>query len=131
MHPLMPLLLTFDFYLLAGYSKVMNQTTWTIDLLPSKKEIALNRLNFLGYQKEVNPFKENVASMRNITFMGAYTNEYINLDSKGILPSINWYLNWKDKREKEAKNKEILDAGLDKKIKELKSEQESKREHQE
>lgn len=91
----------------------------------------MNRLNFLGYQKEVNPFKENVASMRNITFMGAYTNEYINLDSKGILPSINWYLNWKDKREKEAKNKEILDAGLDKKIKELKSEQESKREHQE
>jgi hypothetical protein len=48
-NPLLPLLLTYDYYLLLGFTKVLNQTTFVLVLDQGKRHVYLNRLNFLGY----------------------------------------------------------------------------------
>lgn len=52
----------------------------------SKRHIYINRLNFLGYQTK---FEERKISLRNVKFLGIYKNNFINLDHKGLLPSIS------------------------------------------
>jgi len=48
-HPALPLLLSYDFYLLFKSTQTMNQTTNMIVLDRTKAHIFLNKLNFLGY----------------------------------------------------------------------------------
>lgn len=60
-------------------------------LTQTKREIMLNRLNFLGYQTE---FKPKRTSLRKITFMGEYVNKYVTLDNRGLLPSISRLMNF-------------------------------------
>jgi hypothetical protein len=56
-----------------------------------KRHIYLNRLNFLGYMKH---FDQRKISLRSIRFMGEYTNKYVTLDNKGLLPSISRLINF-------------------------------------
>jgi hypothetical protein len=90
-HPLMPALLLFDYYHLFGYAKVLNQTTFLLVLDQGKRHIYLNRLNFLGYMTK---FEERRISLRDIRFMGEYTNKYVTLDNKGLLPSMSRLMNF-------------------------------------
>ena len=96
-HPLMPLLMLFDYYHLFGYAKVLNQTTFLLVLDQGKRHIYLNRLNFLGYMTK---FEERKISLRNIRFMGEYTNKYVTLDNKGLLPSMSRLMNFGRSSEK-------------------------------
>jgi hypothetical protein len=49
-HPVLPLLLTYDLFLLLKALQIMNQTTNLIILDKSKRHVFLNKLNFLGYE---------------------------------------------------------------------------------
>jgi sRNA-binding regulator protein Hfq len=90
-HPMLTALLLYDYYLLLGFTKVLNQTTFALVLDHGKRHIYLNRLNFLGYQRE---FKENRVSLRTVRYIGEYTNEFVTLDNKGLLPSISRLMNF-------------------------------------
>jgi hypothetical protein len=90
-NPFLPLLLAYDYYLLLGFTKVLNQTTFVLVLDQSKRHIYLNRLNFLGYMKK---FEEKRISLRSLKFMGEYRNEFVTLDNKGLLPSISRLMNF-------------------------------------
>jgi hypothetical protein len=48
-NPFLPLALIYDYYLLLGFTKVLNQTTFAAVLDQSKRHVYLNRLNFLGF----------------------------------------------------------------------------------
>lgn len=50
LHPYLIVLMAYDYYLLFGFTRVLNQTTWAILLDSSKRHIYLNKLNFLGYE---------------------------------------------------------------------------------
>ena len=91
MHPVLPVLLAYDYFLLLGFTKVLNQTTFVLVLDQSKRHIYLNRLNFLGYMKH---FEEKRISLRTVKFIGEYRNEYVTLDNKGLLPSISRLMNF-------------------------------------
>ena len=95
-HPALSLLLAYDVYHLLGYTKVLNQTTFVLALDQGKRHIYLNRLNFLGFNKA---FEEKKFSLRTVRFIGEYTNEFINLDNKGLLPSISRMINFGGKKE--------------------------------
>ncbi|CDW83117.1 UNKNOWN [Stylonychia lemnae] len=90
-NPLLPLVLTYDYFLLANYAKVLNQTTFVMALDASKRHVYLNRLNFLGYHTEM---KETRIPLINIRFMGEYTNKYVTLDNRGLLPSFSRIMNY-------------------------------------
>lgn len=89
-HPAMPILLAYDYYLLFGFTKVLNQTTFAILLDESKRGVFINRLNFLGYHTK---FEEKRYLMSTVKFIGVYTNEYVTLNNKGLLPSISRLMN--------------------------------------
>jgi hypothetical protein len=89
-HPFLPLLLAYDYYLLLGFTKVLNQTTFVLVLDQGKRHVYLNRLNSLGYMKK---FEEKKISLRSIKYIGEYRNEYVTLDHKGLLPSISRLMN--------------------------------------
>ena len=56
-----------------------------------KRHILLNRLNFLGYATQ---FQETKYALRNIRYLGEYQNDFINLDNKGLLPSLSRLINY-------------------------------------
>lgn len=89
-HPVLPVLMLYDYYLLMGFTKVLNQTTFAMILDSGKKHIYLNRLNFLGFETD---FKDSKVSLRTVRYMGEYTNEFVTLDNKGLLPSISRLMN--------------------------------------
>ena len=101
MNPFLPILLAYDYYLLLGFTKVLNQTTFVLVLDESKRHIYLNRLNFLGYQKH---FEEKRISLRGVRFLGEYRNEYVTLDNKGLLPSISRLMNFGGKSSQSKSN---------------------------
>jgi len=39
-------------------------------------------------------FEERKISLRNVRFMGEYTNKYVTLDNKGLLPSMSRLMNF-------------------------------------
>ena len=90
-NPWLTLLMAYDYYLLLGFTKVLNQTTFVLILDQSKRHIYLNRLNFIGFMKK---FEERKYSLRTVRYMGEYRNEYITLDNRGLLPSISRLLNF-------------------------------------
>ncbi len=90
-NPFLPLVLLYDYYLLLGFTKVLNQTTFVLILDQSKRHIYLNRLNFLGYMKQ---FEEKRINLRSIKYIGEYRNEFVTLDNKGLLPSISRLMNF-------------------------------------
>lgn len=94
-NPFLPLALLYDYYLLLGFTQVLNQTTFVITMDESKRNVFLNKLNFLGY--ETAP-KKNRVNLRKITYMGPYTNKFITLDHKGLLPSISRLMNFGGKK---------------------------------
>jgi len=63
----------------------------------SKRDVYLNKLNFLGYQTEVRPVKTN---LRKIKYIGEYTNKFITLDHRGLIPSISRLMNFGGKKQK-------------------------------
>ena len=85
-HPALPLCLAYDYYLLFGYMKLLNQTVVSITLDSSKRHISVERLNFLGY--ETKP-KNRRLSLRSIKYLDDYKNPYMTLDYKGLLPSVS------------------------------------------
>ncbi len=87
--PLLPLLLSYDFFLLLKATQIMNQTANTIVLDESKRHVLLNKLNFLGY--ETAPKTERI-SLRDIKYMGEYENRAITMDNYGLLPSFSKFL---------------------------------------
>lgn len=89
-HPALTLLMLYDYYLLLGFTKVLNQTTFAMILDSGKRHIYLNRLNFLGFQTH---FKEDKVSLRTVRYIGEYVNEFVALDNKGLLPSISRLMN--------------------------------------
>jgi hypothetical protein len=97
-HPLLTALMLYDYYLLLGFTKVLNQTTFLLVLDQGKRHIYLNRLNFLGFQKA---FEEKKVSLRTVRFLGEYVNEYVTLDNKGLLPSISRLMNFGGAKKKE------------------------------
>lgn len=82
----LPLLLTYDFYLLLRATQIMNQTTKLIALDESKRHVLLNKLNFLGYETE--PDTKRI-SLREIKYMGHFENHSITQNNYGILPSFS------------------------------------------
>lgn len=85
-HPLLPILLFYDYFLLIGFTKVLNQTMFAAVLDKSKRYVYLNRLNFMGYMTK---FKQERINLRDIRYMGVYKNNFITLDHRGLLPSIS------------------------------------------
>ena len=73
----------------------MNQTTNLIVLDRSKRSVLLNKLNFLGYEKKLNPKRIDLA---NIAYMGEYENTSVTLDNFGLLPSVSKYLAKEDEK---------------------------------
>lgn len=67
----------------------MNQTCNMIILEETKRHVLLNKLNFLGYQKEISGAR---VSLRDIKYMGLYENTSITQNNYGLLPSISRYL---------------------------------------
>ncbi len=90
-HPLMPIALAYDYFLLFGFTKVLNQTTFAIMLDESKRGVFINRLNFLGYNTK---FEEKRYMMGSIKYLGVYTNKFVTMDNKGLLPSISRLMNF-------------------------------------
>lgn len=85
-NPWLPILLTYDYYLLLKATQIMNQTANTIVLDESKRHVLLNKLNFLGY--ETAPKTERL-SLRDIKYMGEFENRAITMDNYGILPTFS------------------------------------------
>jgi hypothetical protein len=54
-------------------------------------------LNFLGFQKS---FEEKKYSLRSIRYLGEYTNEFITLDNRGLIPSLSKLINFGGKTKK-------------------------------
>lgn len=48
-HPVMPAILIFDYYLLMNFTRILNQTTFAVILENTKRHIYLNKLNFMGF----------------------------------------------------------------------------------
>ena len=90
-NPLLPAILAYDFFLLFKATQIMNQTCNLIVLEETKRHVRLNKLNFLGYYKEMKPKR---LSLRDIKYMGLYENNAITHDNYGLLPSISQYLNY-------------------------------------
>ena len=85
-NPFLACFLAYDYYLILGFTKVLNQTTFALVLDDTKRHVFLNRLNFLGY---TTAFKEEKVNLRNIKYMGIYKNNFITLDHRGLLPSFS------------------------------------------
>lgn len=90
-NPFLPLVMLYDYYLLLGFTKVLNQTTFMIVLEDNKRDVFLNKLNFLGYRTEMTRKR---TSLKKFTFMGEYINKYITLDNRGLLPSLSRMMNF-------------------------------------
>lgn len=97
-HPLLPLLLTYDVYLLLDSLRVLNQTCENLFLDGTKRHIFMNRLNFLGYYREATNMRIN---LRNVTYVGEYENESLNMKHYGLLPSLAKLLKYYSDYDKE------------------------------
>ncbi len=84
-HPALPLVLTYDFYLLLKALQILNQTTNLIVLDGTKRHVMLNKLNFLGYETAFNAKR---IKLKDIKYMGLFENSTITKDNFGMLPSI-------------------------------------------
>lgn len=89
-NPYLTVLMAYDYYLLLGYSRVLNQTTFVMALDQNKRQIYLNRLNFLGYHTRFEDSKKY--SLRQVRYIGEYVNEFVTMESKGLLPSIGRFM---------------------------------------
>ena len=98
-HPVLPSVLLYDFYLLFRATQVMNQTANTIVLDTTKRHVFLNKLNFLGY--ETAPSRSRI-SLRDIKYMGDFENKFVTMNNYGILPSFAKFF-------KEAESKDDTD----------------------
>ena len=94
-HPALSLLLGYEYFLLLAATRIMNQTTNLIVLDRSKRSVLLNKLNFLGYEKQLNPKRIDLSK---ITFIGEYENTSVTLDNFGLLPSVSRYLAKEDEK---------------------------------
>eukprot|EP00347_Sterkiella_histriomuscorum_P000391 403376042 len=119
-NPFLPLILTYDLYLLLGYSKVLNQTVFLIALDETKRNIMLNRFNFLGYKTE---FKANRIDMKRVRYMGEYENKFVTLDSKGILPSLNRLMGYGNIQKTEQNKQEDINSKIGKDFSQTTSDQ--------
>ncbi len=97
-NPYLSLLMAYDYFLLLGYAKVLNQTTFVLALDQNKREIYINRLNFLGYHTKFEEHKKY--RLRPVKYVGEYVNEYVTIDNKGLLPSISRMMNFSKLPEK-------------------------------
>jgi hypothetical protein len=97
-NPYLSLLMAYDYFLLLGYAKVLNQTTFVLALDQNKREIYINRLNFLGYHTKFEEHKKY--RLRSVKYVGEYVNEYVTIDNKGLLPSISRMMNFSKLPEK-------------------------------
>ena len=95
-NPMLPLVLTYDVFLLMNAFRVLNQVTEYINLCSSKRHIFLNKLNFLGYLRE--PKRERI-SLQDIKYIGEYRNKSLTLTNYGLLPSLARLLNYKSETE--------------------------------
>jgi len=50
-HPALPIVLTYDYFLLLSATKVLNRTANWVVLDSTKRHLNLNKLNFLGFTK--------------------------------------------------------------------------------
>ena len=91
-NPMLPLVLTYDVFLLMNAFRVLNQVTEYKNLCSSKRHIFLNKLNFLGYLRE--PKRERI-SLQDIKYIGEYQNKSLTLTNYGLLPSLARLLNYK------------------------------------
>lgn len=82
----LPLVLSYDFFLLFRATQIMNQTANTIVLDETKRYVYLNKLNFLGYETAPNTQR---ISLKDIKYMGEFENRAITMDNHGILPSFS------------------------------------------
>ena len=91
-NPYLSLLMAYDYFLLLGYAKVLNQTTFVLALDQNKREIYINRLNFLGYHTKFEDQKKYI--LRSVKYIGEYVNEFVTFDNNGLLPSISRMMNF-------------------------------------
>jgi len=84
-HPALPLVLAYDYWLLLGATKVLNRTATLIMLDVTKRHLMLNKLNFLGYYREENRRKVNLSKIK---YIGEFQNTYITMRHMGLLPSM-------------------------------------------
>lgn len=83
-HPALPLVLSYDAYLILKSLQVMNQTCEIVMLHNNKREVILKRLNFLGFQREA----KTQVKLSDIRFLGKVENTSVLLDNYGLLPSL-------------------------------------------
>jgi len=84
-HPALPLVLAYDYWLLLGATKVLNRTATLIMLDVTKRHLMLNKLNFLGYYREESRRKVNLSKIK---YIGEFQNTYITMRHMGLLPSM-------------------------------------------
>jgi hypothetical protein len=79
-------LMTYDYYLLIGFSSLIcNRTIHEIILANNKYDIIVNKCNFLGFETA----KMKKIKIRDIKYTGEVVNNYMSFDHTGLPPSIS------------------------------------------
>ncbi|CAI2367367.1 unnamed protein product [Moneuplotes crassus] len=85
-HPLLPVILAYDYYQIIKYCFLLNSTVLRMRISKTKQKIFLERLNFLGYWKKP---KNHWSWIRDCKFVGKTEYKGLNPNSIGLLPSLN------------------------------------------
>jgi len=84
-HPLLPLVLLYDYYGLTKYMGLLNKTLINVVLSMNKRKAFKQTLNFLGYwKKPTNEFE----SISGIKYVRKVENKYLDPNRIGMLPSM-------------------------------------------
>ena len=83
-HPVLSLVMAYDWYMLFKGLQVMNQTCESLLLDKGKRHIMTSKLNFLGYEKK--PEARRI-SLRNIRYLGEFENKFVTTHHQGLPPS--------------------------------------------
>lgn len=84
-HPLLPLIMVYDYYKCARYMQLLNNTLIRMSISKSKRKIFLETLNFLGYWKKPKLVSYNITKCK---YIRSFKNTSLNPNEIGWLPSI-------------------------------------------
>jgi len=84
-HPALPIVLAYDYFLLLAATKVLNRTCTWVALDSTKRHLNLNKLNFLGFGRA--PSMARIP-LNEVIYLGDFVNKSITMRNMGLLPSM-------------------------------------------
>jgi hypothetical protein len=84
-HPALPVILAYDYYLLLAATKVLNRTATFVMLDMTKRHLNLNKLNFLGFVRDPDLAR---IPLNEVIYLGEFVNKTITMRNMGLLPSM-------------------------------------------